>query len=396
MKRSISIFVFALWAALFVVTAQAQRPPAAGASAPEVKVATVSLKTVPVMYEYVGITQASRIVDIRARIQGFLESRDFMEGSYLEKGAKMYRIDPRSFEADREIAAAMVEQAESRLQLAEQEVARLQSVTQPGAITQRDLDQKISERQSASAALRLAKAQLAKTELELSYTHIDAPLTGYVGKTVKEPGSLVDAGQNSLLTVMQQVDPLYVSFQVSETDFLAWKREEEEGILRRINSGDSMEVEITLMDGTPFDSHGILDFENVDLDIKTGTVELRATFKNLERRLKPGQFVKVYINGWERPNSVVVPQRSVSQSPQGAFVYVVNAEKKVESRPVTTGAWSGTDWVILSGLEEGEQVVVEGLTKIRAGAEVVLAAADKADTVPADMRASDESASAHQ
>ncbi|HOH43501.1 MAG TPA: efflux RND transporter periplasmic adaptor subunit, partial [Candidatus Hydrogenedentes bacterium] len=266
--------------------------------------------------------------------------------------------------------AAQVEQAEARLHLSEQEVNRLQSVTQPGAITQRDLDQKVAEYQSASAALRLARAQLAKAELQLSYTKVDAPLTGYVGKTLKEPGSLVDAAQNSLLTIMQQVDPLYVTFKVTESDFISWKHDEADGTLRRIDGDNQMRVEITLLDGRPFSSQGFLDFEDVNLDTKTGTVELRATFENKDRTLKPGQFVKVLLNGWERPDSLVVPQRAVGQAPQGAYVYVLDAENKVESRPVVTGAWSGSDWVILEGLSAGERVIVNGRTKVRPGMQV--------------------------
>lgn len=376
------IVVAMLVTGIAFAAAYAQGPPGGKMPPPRVALATVEAKTVPVTYAYVGMTRPSRTVEVRARVQGFLESREFQEGAYLEEGVRLFTIDPRSFEADREIAAAQVEQAESRLHLAEQEVTRLQSVTQPGAITQRDLDQKIAERQSASAALRLAKAQLAKADLELSYTKVEAPLTGYVGKALKETGSLVDAGQNSLLTVMQQVDPIYVAFKVTESDYLTWKHEEKEGRLKRIHGGDDMEITITLLDGTPFDNKGLLDFEDIDLDPKTGTVELRATFENTERSLKPGQFVQVVVNGWERPDSLVVPQRAVGQSPQGAYVYVVDGENKVESRPVTTGAWSGSDWVILDGLKEGEQVIVEGLTKVRPGAEVTVAGPDDGPGMP--------------
>lgn len=370
MKREVILTAIMIFAGSLSTKAHAQGPPGGAMPPPQVTLVTVESRTVPVTYEYVGMTQASRTVEVRARVQGFLESRDFQEGAYLDEGAKLFTIDPRSFEADREVAAAQVEQAEARLRLADQEVKRLQSVTQPGAITQSDLDQKMAEQQGAVAALRLAKAQLAKADLELSYTKVEAPLTGYVGKALKETGSLVDAGQNSLLTVMQQVDPLYVSFKVSETDFLTWKQDEKEGRLKRINGGGNMEVEITLLDGTPFANKGILDFENIDLDPKTGTVELRATFKNAERTLKPGQFVNVLLNGWERPGSLVVPQRAVGQSPQGAYVYVVDAENKVELRPVTTGEWSGSDWVIREGIKEGERVIADGLTKVRPGVEV--------------------------
>ena len=247
----------------------------------------------------------------------------------------------------------------------------MRSVQVPGAVAATDLDQKVAEEANASAALRLAKAQLAKAELDLSYAEIDAPLTGYIGKALKEIGSLVDSGQNSLLAVMQQVDPLYVSFQVTESDFLTWKREEKSGQLILPQGETAPRVEITLLDGNPFENVGVLDFENVNLNTQMGTVELRATFKNEDKTLKPGQYVKVHLKGWQRPNALVVPQRAVGQSPQGAYVYVVGSDNKAERRNIKVGAWTEQDWIVLDGLKEGEQVIVEGLTKVRPGATVV-------------------------
>ncbi|NLN92929.1 MAG: efflux RND transporter periplasmic adaptor subunit [Candidatus Hydrogenedens sp.] len=363
------LFRAALAGVLLSSAVFAQGPPGMGRK-PVVTVATVESKTVAVQYEYVGLTAPSKTVEVRARIQGFLDSRDYQEGDYIKKGTRLFTIEDSNFLADREVAAAQVEQAEARHLLSEQELNRLQSITQPGAIAQRDLDQKISEHQSATAALRLARAQLAKAELQLSYTKVDAPLTGYVGKTLKEPGSLVDASQNSLLTIMQQVDPLYVTFKVTESDFVSWRHEELDGRLRRVDGENKMGVEITLLDGRSFTSQGILDFEDINLDTKTGTVELRATFDNKELQLKPGQFVKVLLNGWERPDSIVVPQRSVGLSPQGTYVYTLNEDNTVESTPVTTGMWSGSDWVILDGVKVGDRVIVEGRTKVRPGIEV--------------------------
>ncbi|HOZ46973.1 MAG TPA: efflux RND transporter periplasmic adaptor subunit [Candidatus Hydrogenedentes bacterium] len=352
----------------------AQGPPKGAMPPAQVNVARAETKTVPVSLDYVGLTAASKTVEIRARVQGFVESRDFIDGAWIEEGARLFKIDPRPFEADREIAAAQVEQAEARLQLARQELKRMQSVTTPGAIAEADLDQRASEVANSAAALRLAKAQLDKAELNLGYTNITAPLTGYIGKALKEIGSYVDTSQNSLLAVMEQVDPLYVSFQVTESDFLNWKREMKEGLLVLAQDLSGPRVEITLLDGAAFGSHGVLDFENAGLDTKTGTVELRATFPNSDRVLKPGQFVKVHLTGWERPNVLTVPQRAVSQSPQGAYVYVVGSDGKVEMRVIQIGAWSSQDWIVLDGLREGEQVVVEGLTKVRPGATVTIAA----------------------
>ena len=366
---------------------EAQGPPGRNLPPPEVTLAPVELKTVPVTYEYVGLTQASKTVEVRARVQGFLETRDFQEGAYLNEGDRLFTIDPRSLKADREIAAAQVEQAEARLRLAEQEVKRLQSVTQPGAITQSDLDQKLAEQSTAAAALRLARAQLAKADLELGYTTVAAPLTGFVAKALKEIGSLVDSGQNSLLTVMQQVDPLYVSFQVTESDYLTWKREARNGQLVLPPELKTPEVQITLADGTPFDAVGALDFENVIFNTQTGQVEMRATFKNENRSLKPGQFAKVHLQGWQRPNALTVPQRAVGESPEGPYVYVVGGDNKAERRLVKLGTWAGDDWIVQDGLKEGERVIIEGLTKVRPGGVISTAPPAGAPGAPAAQAA---------
>ncbi len=331
---------------------------------PDVTLATVELRTVPVDKEYVGVCEASKTVEVRSRVQGFLETRDFQEGAYVEQGARLFTIDPRSFKADLEVAVARVEQAQSALKLAQQEVRRLQAVKDPGSIAQADLDQKLAAEANALASLRLAKAQMAKTELDLGYTKVDAPLTGYIGKALKEIGSYVDSGQNSLLAVMQQVDPIYVSFQVTEKDYLDARESVDKGLVVLASGVTEPYIEITLLDGSTYSVHGKLNYENAGINTQTGSVELRGTFDNPEKRIKPGQFVKAHLRGWERPNTLVVPQRSVSQSPTGAFVYVVGEAKVAERRPVTMGGWTGQDWIVLDGLKPGEQVILDGLAKV--------------------------------
>lgn len=347
----------------------AQGPPQGPPPPPEVAVITVEPKTVPMMFEYVGVTEASKVVEVRARIQGFLETRDFEEGALVNEGTPLFTIDPRSFKADTDIALARVEQAETRLKLAEQDVNRLKAVKVPGAIAETDLDKAMAEQDDAAASLRLSKAQLAKAELEQSYTVVKAPLTGFVDKAEKEIGSLVDAGQNSLLTIMRQVDPIYVSFQMSERAFLEWRGELDKGLLV-LAEGAAPTVHITLLDGTEYASPGQINFESAAVSLETGAVELRATFENPDQRLKAGQFVSIHMNGYVRPNTLAVPQRAVSQSPQGAYVYVVDAENKAEFRIIKPGKWTGQDWIVESGLQPGERVVVEGLVKVQPGIQV--------------------------
>lgn len=370
LMKSRWIFATALlFAASVLEIANAQPPGGGPPPPPEVSIITVVPRTVPVTFDYSGMTTASKTVEIRARIRGYLETRDFEEGSLVKEGTRLFTIDSRSFKADREIAAARVEQAESRLKLAEQEVKRLTSVKVPGAVAAADIDKQLAEQTEAAASLRLAKAELAKAELELSYTKIEAPLTGLIGKAQREIGSFVDEGQNSLLAVMHQVSPIYVSLRISERDYLAWRADEESGALVKEN-GQEPYVEITLNDRTVYDKRGRINFLSTELNPQTGSYELRAEFDNPGVRLRPGQFVKGHIRGWARPNSIAVPQRAVSQSPLGPFVYVVGDDNKAQTRPVQLGEWTGTDWIVKSGLSEGDRIIVEGLTKVRPGAEV--------------------------
>lgn len=344
----------------------AQGPGSGPPPPPEVAVVTVQPETVPVAYEFVGVTEASKLVEVRARIQGFLETRDFDEGAYIEQGAKLFTIDPRSFQADQQIAVARVEQAETRLNLAGQEVERLRSVKVPGAIAETDLDQALAEQADAAASLRLAKAQLAKAELELSYTTVEAPLTGFIGKAEKEIGSLVDASANSLLTVMRQVDPIYVSFQVSEREYLRYEREVRDNEIVLAEGIDAPYLEVTLLDGSVYPEKGVIDFESAAID-KTGTVELRATLPNADKHLKAGQFVKVHIRGYVRPDTLTVPQRAVSQSPQGSYVYRVDDSNTAQFQIIEPGPWAADDWIVFNGLTAGDRVVVEGLVKVQPG-----------------------------
>jgi len=342
------------------------QPPDGPPPPPEVSYVTVTARDIPVSFNFVGVTEASRMVEVRSRVRGFLEARDYVEGSFIERGTRLFLVDPRPFEADLEIAKARVAQAQARLTLAEQEVARLNSVSVPGAIALSDLDKQLAEKTNAAAALNLVKAELAKAQLELGYTAIEAPLTGFVGKAQKEIGSLVDEGANGLLTVMHQVDPIYVSYRMTERDYLEWHRLKASGGYV-LNGREEPFLTITLLDGTEYGLRGTIDYENAEVDTATGSVELRATFDNPERQLKPGQFVRARMAGYTRPGAIAIPQRAVSESPQGSFVYVIADGNVAAQRFIEPGDWSGHDWIVESGLAVGERVIVDGLIGVQPG-----------------------------
>lgn len=333
---------------------------------PEVNVTAVQPRTVPLTFSYVGVTTASKTVEVRSRVRGFIESRDFEEGAYVKPDTLLYTIEKESFAADREVALAQVEQAEARLKLAEQELKRLGAVAVPGAVAGTDIDRQQAERANAAAAVRLAKAELAKANLQLSYTRVTAPLEGYIGKAQKELGALVDESQNSLLASVQQVDPIFVSVRVSEREFLAWRAAEAAGT-QGLADGEKPYMELTFEDGSVLAEHGTLNYESAALDPSTATVELRGQFANPDHKIKPGQFVKVALRGWVRNNAIAVPQRAVGQAPIGSYVYVVADGEKAEMRPIIPGPWTGQDWIIEKGLAPGDRVITEGVAKVHPG-----------------------------
>lgn len=358
---------FAAFTAVLIFTVAAPAQGGAGMAPPpppEVAVLEVQPSTVPLTFTYVGITAASKVVEVRSRVRGFIESRDFEEGALVKPGDLLFHIERESFEADRDVALAQVEQSQARLCLAEQELKRLASVKVSGAVAATDIDRQQAEKTGAAASLRLAKANLAKAELQLSYTTVNAPITGYIGKAQKELGALVDESQNSLLATVRQVDPLYVSVRVSEREFLAWRAAEAAGTQ---GQAETPYMELQFEDGSIFPAHGTLNYESATVTPETGTVELRGEFPNPDYKVKPGQFVKASLRGWVRNNALTVPQRSVSQSPMGSYVYVVDKDTKAEMRPITPGPWTGDNWIVEKGLSPGEKIIVEGLPKVIPG-----------------------------
>jgi len=339
---------------------------------PAVSVETIKPVTVPGEYEFIAQTAASRTVEIRARVQGFLLKRHFEEGGQVKEGDLLFTIDPRSFEADLQIARAQLAQAKAQMALAESNLARVKEGVEKGGIAQADLDKAQAQRDEAVAEVRLSEARVINSELELSYTKIHSPVTGTIGRAERQEGALIDSGQNSLLATSQQVDPIYVFFNVSERDVLKWRSDVKSGRIILENE-KHLPTQITLSDGTVFESTGSINFVDVKVDPSTGTAMIRAEFPNKESRLMPGQYVKLKVLGVERPNVLTVPQEAVLNTPNGTFVLVVGADGKAERRPVTLGDWLGSDWVVEFGLKSGELVIVDNIQKVQPGMEVKIA-----------------------
>ena len=335
-----------------------------------VTVFTVQREDLPVRRRFLGRTEASKVVEIRARVAGYLHERTFEEGSYVEQGQPLFQIDPRPFENDLSRARAHLQSAEATLARANAQVTRYEELKARSSATAGELEEWQRQQGVAEADVALARAEIASAELDLEYTKITAPVSGMIGEALKDVGSYVDAGSNGLMAVISQVDPLDVRFSYTEKQMLRWQAQERAGQLRAPSIGDS-EVSVTLADGSTWPQRGKVDFVDVGLESTTGTSALRAAVPNPARVLKPGQFVHVDMLDVTRIGAIRVPQKSVLMNASGASVYVVDQGGHVEVRPVVLGEWSGRDaWIVEQGLAPGDRVVTSRLLMLRPGMHV--------------------------
>jgi len=335
---------------------------------PEVAVMNVTAQTVPDEPEFIGQTESTRPVEIRSQVTGIIKERFFTEGRDVKKDDRLYQIDPVPFKAAAVSAKAMVAQAEARLVQAKQNHDRVKPLLAEQAVSQKDVDDAVAEELAAKAALESAKGQLVKAQFDLDNTLIVAPISGLIERTRVYEGRLVSA-QTDLLTIIHQVDPMYVTVSVPETVVLRRVRER---AAKRVQGASVYELRgvITFVDGTTYPHEGKLDLLDVGLRTATGTRDVRVIFPNHERALLPGQFVKVRFLGAVRTGSILIPQRAVQQGPKGPVVYVVGEGDKVQARDVQASNWQGNQWLIEEGLHAGERVVVEGQQRIMPGAQV--------------------------
>jgi membrane fusion protein (multidrug efflux system) len=335
---------------------------------PEVGVLTVVAQTIPDDPEFIGQAEASRIVEIRSQVTGIIKEFFYREGRDVKKGDRLYQIDPVPFQAAVASAKAMVAQAEARLVQATQNLARVKPLLAEQAVSQKDVDDAVAEDLAAKAALESAQGQLVKAQFDLDNTLIIAPISGLIERTKFYEGRLISA-QTDLLTIIHQVDPMYVVGSAPESYLLQRRREL---ATKKVQRPDLYQLKgrLTFVDGTTYPHEGKLDFASVGLSTETGSRQGRFVFPNHDRVLLPGQFVKIRVTGYTRTGAILVPQRAVQQGPKGSVVYVVGEGDKVEIRNVQATSWRGNQWLIEEGLRAGERVVVDGMHRIAPGAPV--------------------------
>ena len=329
---------------------------------PVVSTTIAEPKDVPVTYEYVAQTAGYREVEVRARVTGILLKRNFTEGALVKKGASLFTIDPEPFRTAVVRAEADLAVAEARRAQAKREAERLRPVFDLKAVSQKELDDAVSAEQVAAAEANSIRARLNEAKLNLEYTRVESPITGTASRSVVSEGSLV-SGPNVLLTTVTQTDPMYVNFGIPDRDRLAIRRDVEAGRLKLPPNG-RFKANIKLADGSVYERAGVVGFTDVRVNHQTGTSEARAEVPNPGGQLRAGEFVRVVLEGAVRPGAIVVPQRAVMESPKGKYVYIVDAENKSQIRPVEAGDWTGDGWIINSGVQPGDRVVVEGVVKL--------------------------------
>lgn len=316
----------------------------------EVAVMQVQPHRVPTSFDLTGEVQPYRRVEVRSRVDGVIQSRPFTEGTMVKPGQVLYRIDPIRPKAAYRSALARYDNAKRTFD-------RLQPLLKQNAVAQQDVDNAQAEMESASGSLAEAKKNLDDAVVR-------AEIEGRVGRTNLEVGGRV-TGSSDLLTTIDVLDPIYVTFRPSAQQLLEWRQDPTARKL--IQPGSPLSVEVTLPDGTKLPRTGKLDFVASSLDATTGTQEFRALFRNPDRLLVPGQFLSVRLNGFTRDSAIAVPQRAVQQALGRQFVFVVGKGDTVATRDVQPGPWSGNLWIIDKGLNPGERVIVDGTQKAMAG-----------------------------
>ncbi|AUT62363.1 efflux RND transporter periplasmic adaptor subunit [Paraburkholderia terrae] len=349
----------------------------------EVTVVTVRQQETPVDFEFTAQTQSSREVEIRARVDGFLERRMYTEGALVKEGQVLFVMDKKPFEAALQSAKGALAQQQARLLVTKQNLARVIPLAAQNALSKKDLDDATGNEKQAEAAVIAAQGEVRTAELNLSYCTIRSPLLGLSSFARVQDGSYVTPNQSGLLTYVYQLDPMWVNFSISENELLRYRDQVAKGLLR-FPPNNQFDVTVIEADGSVYPQQGRIDFTNPAFSQETGTFLVRATFANPKGTLKPGQFVRAKVSGAVRPNAVLVPQRAVLQGAKSHFVWVLDQDSKPHQRVIEVGDWHGDDWFVNDGLKAGERVVVDGAIRVSSDAHIkVVSAAPGTPATPA-------------
>jgi membrane fusion protein (multidrug efflux system) len=334
---------------------------------PQVGVLAVNAKALPLTFTYAGRVAGFRDVEIRAQVNGTLLKREFSEGARVKQGDLLFRIDPRPYEVALDRAQAQLAQTEAALRQASENWKRVDELVKRQVSTEKQHDDARAALDQAKASVQLMQAEVRNAELNLGHTTIKSPVTG-VTRLVSPPEGTLVLAQQTVLTTITQLDPAYVNFSITDVEYAAARKLSQE--LPTPIARESLTVELQHGNGAPFASKGKIDASASRVDTQTGTIQARAIFANEDGALLPGQFVRIVVKGVTLPNAIVIPTKAVSQGPQGPFVYVVGPGSKAQVRPLQLGREVDEGWVVESGVKDGDTVIVDGVMRVRPGAQV--------------------------
>jgi membrane fusion protein (multidrug efflux system) len=345
---------------------QAPQAPAA----PEVTVVTVHPQSVPVVTELPGRTSAYLVAQVRARVDGIVLKRAFTEGADVKDKQRLYQIDPAPYRAMLDNAIGVQQKMQATLESATALAERYKILLPGNGVAKQDYDNAISMQGQAAADLASAKAAVEQARINLGYTDVLSPITGRSGLSMVTPGAYVQASAATLMTTVQQIDPIYVDVSQSSLEGLQLRRDIASGRVK-VSGADAAKVTLLLEDGTQYPLTGKLQFTDITVDPNTGSVTLRAVFPNPDYVLLPGMFVRARVEEGVNDQAMLVPQQGVTRNPQGqATALVVDAGNKVAQRTLQATRALGDKWVVVGGLSDGERVIVAGVQKVQPGATV--------------------------
>jgi membrane fusion protein, multidrug efflux system len=378
------------WRAAALLAAMAiagcdKEQPAAPHAAPPVSVLAVESVAIPYIPTFVAQTESSRQVDIVARVSGFLDRIAYREGELVKEGQVLFQIDPKPFQAQLDAARGELQAQQARLSTATANLGRIKPLAEVNAVSRADLDRAQGEYDGSKAAVYSAQAKVKETELNLSYTTIRSPVTGLASRSEQRQGAYINAmSENARLTYVAAIDPIWVSFSVSQNQVARMRDLAASGQVEMPKEGD-YEVELVMPDGKTYPNRGRINFADPSFSQDTGSFLVRAVVPNPAKDLRPGMFVTANVRGAMRPNAIVVPQLAVQQGPNGHLVYVVKQDGTAEIRPVVVGDYQGeSDIVIAAGLKPGDRVVTDGVLKVVPGKPVQIVAPGAKPAAPAD------------
>lgn len=352
--------------ALLLALAACKKPEQPAPPPPEVGVVTATPQNVPLQRDLVGRLAPFRSSDVRARVPGVLLKRSYQEGSDVKEGQVLFLIDPAPLQASLSASQAQLASAQASYANAHVSAQRARQLIGQKFVSRADLDNAEAAERSAAAAVQSAKAGVTASRINLDYASVRAPISGRAGKQQVTEGALVGQGDVTLLTTVDQIDPLYVNFSMSVSELEALRKAQSAGDVSLQGNGQA-KVQVTLGDGSVYGETGTLDFSGAVVDPQTGSVSLRAQLPNPDKYLLPGSFVTLKATLGEQSNVYLVPQSALQRDPQGAFVMVVGKDGKVLRKTVTTSGAQDGNWLVTAGLANGDSVIASGVQKVKEG-----------------------------